>query len=116
MHVRVKTVSRRPATSRVAVRRLMRWAWSHGMMVSSPVWSIRRHCRPGSARLTSISYAGEFARTGFRGGLNWYRNIDRNWELLAPFAGRASRSQGYTLPATGTSSLPFAAWISCSPT
>lgn len=32
-------------------------------------------------------YAAEFARTGFRGGLNWYRNIDRNWELLAPFAG-----------------------------
>lgn len=30
-------------------------------------------------------YAAEFARTGFRGGLNWYRNIDRNWELLAPF-------------------------------
>jgi pimeloyl-ACP methyl ester carboxylesterase len=33
------------------------------------------------------AYAGDFARTGFRGGLNWYRNIDRNWELLAPFAG-----------------------------
>jgi len=32
-------------------------------------------------------YAGEFTRTGFSGGLNWYRNIDRNWELLAPFAG-----------------------------
>ena len=32
-------------------------------------------------------YAGELARTGFRGGLNWYRNIDRNWELMAPFAG-----------------------------
>src|SRR5262249_44766827 len=32
-------------------------------------------------------YAGEFARSGFRGGLNWYRNIDRNWELLGPFAG-----------------------------
>jgi epoxide hydrolase A/B len=32
-------------------------------------------------------YAGEFGRAGFRGGLNWYRNIDRNWELLAPFAG-----------------------------
>jgi pimeloyl-ACP methyl ester carboxylesterase len=32
-------------------------------------------------------YAGEFARSGFRGGLNWYRNIDRNGELLAPFAG-----------------------------
>ncbi len=32
-------------------------------------------------------YAGEFTRAGFRGGLNWYRNIDRNWELLAPYAG-----------------------------
>jgi pimeloyl-ACP methyl ester carboxylesterase len=32
-------------------------------------------------------FVAEFARLGFRGGLNWYRNIDRNWELLAPFAG-----------------------------
>jgi len=32
-------------------------------------------------------YAREFERSGFRGGLNWYRNIDRNWELLAPLAG-----------------------------
>jgi pimeloyl-ACP methyl ester carboxylesterase len=32
-------------------------------------------------------YIKEFTRTGFRGALNWYRNIDRNWELLAPFAG-----------------------------
>ena len=32
-------------------------------------------------------YAGEFARASFRGGLNWYRNIDRNWELLAAYAG-----------------------------
>jgi pimeloyl-ACP methyl ester carboxylesterase len=32
-------------------------------------------------------YTAEFTRAGFRGGLNWYRNIDRSWELLAPFAG-----------------------------
>jgi epoxide hydrolase A/B len=32
-------------------------------------------------------YVREFERTGFRGGLNWYRNIDKNWELLAPFDG-----------------------------
>jgi pimeloyl-ACP methyl ester carboxylesterase len=32
-------------------------------------------------------YEGEFKKSGFRGGLNWYRNIDRNWELLAPWAG-----------------------------
>ena len=24
-------------------------------------------------------YAAEFGRTGFTGGLNWYRNLDRNW-------------------------------------
>jgi pimeloyl-ACP methyl ester carboxylesterase len=29
-----------------------------------------------------------FGRSGFTGGLNWYRNIDRNWELLAPWADR----------------------------
>ena len=33
----------------------------------------------------------EFARSGFRGGLNWYRNIDRNWELTAPWAGAVIR-------------------------
>ena len=32
-------------------------------------------------------YASEFTRTGFRGGLNWYRNFDRNWELMAPWQG-----------------------------
>ena len=32
-------------------------------------------------------YAGEFKRSGFRGPLNYYRNIDRNWELTAAFAG-----------------------------
>jgi pimeloyl-ACP methyl ester carboxylesterase len=31
-------------------------------------------------------YVETFTRTGFRGGVNWYRNFDRNWELLAPFA------------------------------
>lgn len=28
-------------------------------------------------------YVTEFARTGFTGALNWYRNFDRNWEILA---------------------------------
>ena len=32
-------------------------------------------------------YVSEFSRTGFRGGLNWYRNITRSWELLAPWRG-----------------------------
>jgi len=36
-------------------------------------------------------YADTYRRTGFRGGLNWYRNIDRNWELLAPWQDAAIR-------------------------
>ena len=28
-----------------------------------------------------------YRKSGFRGGLNWYRNIDRNWELTAPWHG-----------------------------
>ena len=33
-------------------------------------------------------YIETFERTGFTGGLNWYRNIDRNWELTEPLAER----------------------------
>jgi pimeloyl-ACP methyl ester carboxylesterase len=37
-------------------------------------------------------FTGEFERTGFRGGLNWYRNIDRMWELT-PFLSGAKLHQ-----------------------
>lgn len=33
-------------------------------------------------------YVAEFRRAGFAGGINYYRNIDRNWELMADNAGR----------------------------
>jgi hypothetical protein len=42
-------------------------------------------CRHGSANLDI--YAGKFARSGFRGPLNYYSNVDRNWELMAAFEG-----------------------------
>jgi pimeloyl-ACP methyl ester carboxylesterase len=32
-------------------------------------------------------YTDVFARTGFTGGLNWYRNFDRNWELTPELEG-----------------------------
>jgi len=32
-------------------------------------------------------YISEFSRTGFTGGLNWYRNFDRNWETTRELAG-----------------------------
>jgi pimeloyl-ACP methyl ester carboxylesterase len=35
-----------------------------------------------------LSYFSEaYRKSGFSGGLNWYRNIDRNWELTAPWQG-----------------------------
>ena len=36
---------------------------------------------------TFAAFAATYRRTGFRGGLNWYRNLDRNWELTAPWHG-----------------------------
>jgi len=30
-------------------------------------------------------FIAAYQASGFRGGLNWYRNIDRNWELTAPW-------------------------------
>nr|CAB3492576.1 unnamed protein product [Digitaria exilis] len=31
-------------------------------------------------------FVSEFERTGFTGAINYYRNMDRNWELAAPWA------------------------------
>jgi pimeloyl-ACP methyl ester carboxylesterase len=30
-------------------------------------------------------FTAAYQKSGFRGGLNWYRNIDRNWDLTAPW-------------------------------
>jgi pimeloyl-ACP methyl ester carboxylesterase len=32
-------------------------------------------------------YVAEFSRTGFTGGINWYRNFDRNWERTPQLEG-----------------------------
>ena len=32
-------------------------------------------------------YVDAFSASGFRGGLNWYRNVNRNWEITADIAG-----------------------------
>ncbi len=43
----------------------------------------------GEADLAFFTEA--YGKSGFRGGLNWYRNIDRNWELTAPWQGAQIR-------------------------
>lgn len=41
--------------------------------------------------------AADFERTGFTGGLNWYRALDRNWELTSEYAGAAPKVPVYFL-------------------
>ncbi len=36
-------------------------------------------------------YVNAFTKTGFRGGLNWYRNVDRNWEDSADLVERVNQ-------------------------
>jgi pimeloyl-ACP methyl ester carboxylesterase len=43
---------------------------------------------PAWLNADDLSYTvAEFERTGFRGGLNWYRSIRLTWELMAPWRG-----------------------------
>ena len=52
-------------------------------------------------------YSAEFARTGFRGGLNWYRNITRSWELLAPWRGQVIRQPSMFIAGSSDDVLNF---------
>ena len=55
------------------------WALQDGTRRAPPVWMSEEEL---------AVYVEAFERTGFTGGLNWYRNIDRNWELTADVAER----------------------------
>ena len=55
------------------------WAAETGAPPKRPAWLTEAELEV---------YVEAFERTGFTGGLNWYRNIDRNWELLASVEGR----------------------------
>jgi pimeloyl-ACP methyl ester carboxylesterase len=55
-----------------------------------------------------IAYCdAEFTRTGFRGGLNWYRNMKRSWELLAPWRGQAIRRPSLFIAGASDDVLKF---------
>ena len=55
------------------------WAEEEGANPQRPEWLSEEEL---------AVYVEAFERTGFTGGLNWYRNIDRNWELTAPYGER----------------------------
>ena len=54
-------------------------------------------------------YAREFSRTGFRGGLNWYRNLRRNWELAGPWRGQPIRQPSLFIAGSRDGVLRFTA-------
>ncbi|MFC7722253.1 alpha/beta fold hydrolase [Nonomuraea recticatena] len=47
-------------------------------------------------------YAADFARTGFTGALNWFRNLDRNWALTSAWQDAVILPRPSTSPATET--------------
>ena len=54
-------------------------------------------------------YAQEFSRAGFRGGLNWYRNLRRNWELGGPWRGQPIRQPSLFIAGSRDGVLRFPA-------
>ena len=48
-------------------------------------------------------YVAEYADRGFTGGLNWYRNHDRNWALTAAWRdAQVTRARGLRRRASAT--------------
>lgn len=54
-------------------------------------------------------YLRKFRKSGFRGPLNWYRNLDRNWELTAYLDGAKIRQPALMITAERDLFLPPAA-------
>jgi pimeloyl-ACP methyl ester carboxylesterase len=65
-----------------------RWAEEESAPARRPPWLSEQELEV---------YVEAFERTGFTGGLNWYRNIDRNWELMAPVAERRVEQPAFFL-------------------
>jgi pimeloyl-ACP methyl ester carboxylesterase len=53
-------------------------------------------------------YAAVFTSNGFTGGLNWYRNFDRNWELTPDLAGARVEVPALFVAGTGDPVLRMA--------
>ena len=54
-------------------------------------------------------YTAEYTRAGFRGGLNWYRNLKRSTELMAPWRGCVLRQPSLFIAGARDNVLQFPA-------
>ncbi|MEE2776200.1 MAG: alpha/beta hydrolase [Acidobacteriota bacterium] len=69
---------REPPTITDPLRSAGGWIGRLGMPTEFPPWF---------SQVDLDYYVGEFERAGFRGGINYYRNIGRSWELTPELAG-----------------------------
>lgn len=80
-----------PGVAEAALSRDVRRTLST-MAVWNAEWARRADDRPPTPRFMTDEelavYVEAFERTGFAGGLAYYRNIDRNWERTAHMEGR----------------------------
>ncbi|CAJ1367810.1 unnamed protein product [Effrenium voratum] len=64
-------------------------------------------------------YAAQFRRSGFFGGLSWYRNVERNWQWMRSTAGQKIQQEAFiltagrdpTLRASMVDSLKMKDWV-----
>ena len=54
-----------------------------------------------------------YTKSGFRGGLNWYRNLDRNWELTAPWQGAQIHQPSLFIAGSKDSVSASPTWNGC---
>lgn len=85
---------------RSSLLRIFHWGFGNSPQAAAPVMPVvpangklfdlmpERAALPGWLTETDLDhYTAEFSRTGFTGGLNWWRTIDLSWELTAPWQG-----------------------------
>jgi len=97
MDTRVRAILTRVLRTGVPLEELLRFALVDGKLDMNPFLDAEQWPVLGEALGTPADldhYCRVFERTGFRGGINWYRNIDRNAALH---------------PAIGTQKLTFPA-------
>jgi pimeloyl-ACP methyl ester carboxylesterase len=79
--------------------------------VWNPEWAAREDENPRVPPFMTEQdvavYVGEYERTGFRGGLNWYRNIDRNWELTRRYDDRKIEMPALFMAGTRDSAIKW---------
>ena len=54
-------------------------------------------------------YTSQFKAAGFRGGLNWYRNLRRSWELFGPWRGQTIKQPSLFIAGERDAVLKFPA-------